>query len=75
MLDVVIKNQIIADYDQGLMTVNFYDCNFVSNMRVDKVGYALGFYNYLNIDLDVFVYNVCELFGSWTKDNGKCSFL
>ena len=44
-------------------------------MRVGKVGSAFGFYNYLKVDLDVFVYNVCELFGGWTKDNGNCSFL
>ena len=43
-------------------------------MRVGKVGYALGFYNDLNVDLDVFVYDVCELLGGWTKDNGKCFF-
>ena len=44
-------------------------------MHVGKVGSALGFYNNLNVDLDVFAYNVCELLGGWTKDNGKCSFL
>ena len=44
-------------------------------MHVGKVGSALGFYNDLNVDLDVFVYNVCEHLGGWTKNNGKCSFL
>ena len=44
-------------------------------MCVGKVGSPLGFYDDLNVDLDIFVYNVCELLGGWTKDNRKCSFL
>ena len=48
----------------------FYDCSFFSNDCVVD----LGFYNNLCADLDVFLYNVCDILGGWTKGNKECSF-
>ena len=42
-------------------------------MYIGKVGLDLGFYYDINVDLDVFLYNVCNLRG-WTSDNNWCSF-
>ena len=43
-------------------------------MCIGKVGLDLGFYYDMLVDLDVFLYNVCEIFGGWTSDNNWCSF-
>ena len=47
---------------------------FFSSLRLGKVGSDLGFYDDIIVDLDVFLYEVCEILGGWTKSNGKCSF-
>ena len=70
----MIKNQIIAEFVQVLVEVIFMTVIFFSSLRLGKVGSDLGFYDDIIVDLDVFLYEVCEILGGWTKSNGKCSF-
>ena len=51
----------------------YYNFKFFSNMSIGKVGLDLGFYYDRHVDLDVFLYNVCEILGGWTSDNYWCS--
>ena len=52
----------------------YYNCKFFSNMCIGKVGLDLDFYYDMLVDLDIVLYNVCEILGGWTSDNNWCSF-
>ena len=70
----MIKKEIIAEFVPELQVVIFIIVIFFFFLCTGKTGIDLGFYENVNVDLDIFLYNACEILGGWTTGNKWCSF-